>query len=274
MKIGIITPSYNQGRYLEATIKSIIEQSRPVDYYAIYDSCSTDETAEVLAKYKNHPLVSKIVIEKDRGQADALNRGFAEMPADIDVMAYLNSDDLLLSGALNQVFQAFCKNPDVSIISGERYIIGRRGRLVMHQRIIPMVGSDAYSGISLFQEATFWKSNLYRSAGGFIDLSYRFAMDYDLFLRMMRVGWSMHYINSPLGAFRVHELSKTSSMLNNLGLKEINELRQRYGYSKLSFGDWVEGARGIRLKHYGIWGLFKHRLQALLLRFLVLRVYA
>ncbi|OYU42178.1 MAG: glycosyl transferase, partial [Burkholderiales bacterium PBB4] len=78
MKIGIVTPSRNQGKYISAPIASVVTLSRPVDYYAIYDSCSTDETSDILNAYKGHAGVSKIVVEEDGGQSDALNRAFNE----------------------------------------------------------------------------------------------------------------------------------------------------------------------------------------------------
>jgi glycosyltransferase involved in cell wall biosynthesis len=251
MKISLITPSYNQGEYIEKTLSSVLSQSRSVDYYEIRDSCSEDATKDVLGKYREDSRVT-IIVEKDRGQADALNRGFANLPEDIDVMGYLNSDDVLLPGAIEAVMAEFERDPDLDVVSGGRFVATPDLRVKVRVPVLPMRGEGAFAGISVFQEATFWRRRLYERVGGHVDTSLRFAMDYELFLRMFDAKWNIRYLDRPLAIFRIHPKSKTSSQINDLGLKEINVLRGRYGRPPLSGAEWAGLTRSVRRQEYGL----------------------
>jgi len=270
MKIGLLTPSYNQGNYIGATIKSVLAQTRLPDYYEIRDSCSTDQTSQVVSDFVKKNEIVRFVIKKDKGQSDALNQGFAAFPADIEIMGYINSDDLLVPDALECVLKIFEENPDVSIVSGERWLMGPRSRKMIRTPVVKMDGEDAYSGISLFQEATFWRRSLYVKAGNKVDDSLRFALDYDLFLRMMNAGWNIRYLNRPLGIFRIHPRSKTRSQIDDIGLREINQLRLRYGRPPLDLAAWTSLTCEVRRRHYGSFRLFIYRAKVILFnRFLV-----
>lgn len=274
MKIGLLTPSYNQGSYIGATIESVLSQTRSVDYYQIRDSCSTDQTPQVISSFAEKSAIVRLFVKKDKGQADALNQGFAAFPSDIEIMGYINSDDLLVPDALECVLKIFEENPDVSIVSGERWLMGPRSRKMIRTPIVKMEGEDAYSGISLFQEGTFWRRSLYEKAGNKIDDSLRFAMDYDLFLRMMNVGWNIRYVDRPLGVFRIHPSSKTRSQLNDVGLREINKLRVRYGRAPLDLAAWTDLTREVRQRHYGPLKLFIYRVKVSLFNRFLVRFFA
>ena len=124
MKFTIVTPSYQQGLYLERTIESVLNQcceTVELEYF-ILDNCSTDETIEVLKKYENHSQI-KIITASDLGQANAINRGWALGTGDI--FAWLNADDIYLDGTLESVAEYFRSEPQVNVIYGEAVYIDR-----------------------------------------------------------------------------------------------------------------------------------------------------
>src|SRR5450759_2806690 len=114
MKISVITPSYNQGQFLEETILSVINQNYPNLEYFIIDGGSTDNSIEIIKKYEKH--LTYWVSEKDNGQAHAINKGFKKATGDI--VCWINSDDLLIQGAINTISNYFSRNPDVQFING------------------------------------------------------------------------------------------------------------------------------------------------------------
>src|SRR5579872_1642244 len=118
--ISIVTPSYNQGHFLEKTIESILDQDYPKLEYAIQDGGSNDNSVEVMERYRNRLV--HLESRKDRGQANAINLGFAHATKG-EIMAYLNSDDILLPGSLNYVAAYFAANPDVDVVYGHRVSI-------------------------------------------------------------------------------------------------------------------------------------------------------
>ena len=125
--ISIATPSFNQGRYLEETIRSVLDQNYPALEYAVQDGGSTDESVAVMEKYRDR--LANIESRKDNGQAQAINLGFAHATRG-EIMGYLNSDDLLMPGCLNYVAAYFAANPDVDVVYGHRVIIDQHGKEV------------------------------------------------------------------------------------------------------------------------------------------------
>lgn len=196
-------------------------------------------------------MVTRVIVERDNGQADAINQGFRELPSDIDIMGYINSDDVLLPDAIKAVMTEFKRDPDLDVVSGGRFVATPDSRVRVKVPALPMRGEGAFAGISVFQEATFWRRRLYERVGGYVDTSLRFAMDYELFLRMFNAKWNIRYLDRPLAIFRIHPKSKTSSQINDQGLKEINVLRSRYGRPSLSQVEWMELTRSVRRREYG-----------------------
>lgn len=273
MKIGIITPSYNQGRFLKDTIQSIIGQTRFVDYYAVYDSCSTDNTREVLSGYKKNPRVTKIIVEKDDGQAAAIQRGFSEMPSDIEIMAYLNSDDRLAPTAVATVMALFEANPTIDLITGSRRIIGSRGRLGMRVPSYPRSDADFYLNAGLNQEATFWRRSLYERAGNKVDPSYKFALDYDLWFRMRAAGWSPLYVKNVLGHFRIHSLSKTTMQIETTSVSELNRLRAERNLPQLTRDQFFDQVKKLEAREKGFVGFWWWRIKCQLMKRVLLPYY-
>jgi len=224
-KITIITPSYNQAHFLEETIQSVLSQEDVRLDYIIQDGASKDGSLAIIEKYK-----SKLVYYEstgDKGQADAIMKGFEHMNSGPnDIMAYLNSDDLLMPGALNFVANFFDKNPSVDAIYGHRILINETSHQV-GQWISPRQRCDNLALHDLIpQETLFWRKRIWDRIGG-LDTRFQFALDWDLLIRFQETGAVIKRLPYFLGLFRIHTLQKSQSMINETGIKEMNHLRKR-----------------------------------------------
>ncbi len=223
LTFSLVTPSYNQGRYIGETISSVLSQSYPLLEYVIQDSLSADETPEVIASF--HDPRMRAFYEKDTGQADAINRGFLRTSGDI--MAYLNSDDLLLPDALTQVAAYFEANPHVDALYADRLIIDEQSNVIGHWRL-PAHSSAVTRVVDYVpQETLFWRRSLWEQAGAKLDNTLQFAMDWDLVLKFQAVGANIVHIPVFTGAFRVHASQKTQAALT-AGKQEMRHVRNRY----------------------------------------------
>tara|TARA_Y100000991_G_C21934248_1_gene332227 strand:- start:238 stop:1260 length:1023 start_codon:yes stop_codon:yes gene_type:complete len=223
LSFAIVTPSYEQGNFIARTIKSVVEQEYPSFEYFIQDGDSSDQTVEVIKKYTKQITGwdSKI----DKGQSHAINLGFAKVNGDI--MCWLNSDDLLLPGALKTVSNYFYENPDIDVVYGNRLQIDLNdreiGRWILpgHDEKVLLIADY------IPQETLFWRKRIWEKIGANIDETYNFAMDWDLILRFKDAGAKFRHIPRFLGAFRVHTQQKTSSSINEIGKKEMERIRKR-----------------------------------------------
>ena len=231
-----------------------MHQTRRVDYYAVYDACSTDSTQQVLNRFRNLPGLTRLVVSPDDGQADAINRGFNAMPGDIDIMAYLNSDDLLEKDAVATAMQVFEDHPDTDLVTGWSCLIGPRGRRGMVTKSFPRSRNDMLVATGISQETTFWRMDLYQRAGGYVDPTYKFALDSELWLRMSEAGWRPTYLNKVLGCFRIHPESKSTSKFWEVGLVEVNRIRTTRGLPALSGEDFLGRVRAIQQQELGMIG--------------------
>ncbi len=221
--ISIVTPSFRQGGYIARTIDSVINQNYPGLEYFVQDGGSEDQTLDILNSYSGR--LSGWVSEKDSGQSQAINLGFMKTKGEI--MAWLNSDDLLMPGTLNYVGNFFLNNPDVDVIYGHRILIDEQDKEI-GRWILPGHDDEILCWADFIpQETLFWRRSIWNKAGGGIDESFRFAMDWDLLIRFRDAGARMVRVPFFLGAFRIHEAQKTSAAINSVGMAEMERIRER-----------------------------------------------
>jgi glycosyltransferase involved in cell wall biosynthesis len=239
--IAIVTPSFQHGRFLEWTLRSVLLQGYPKLEYVVMDGGSTDETPEILARYAGR--LSHVESAKDGGQADAVARGFARTQGEI--MAYLNSDDVLAPGALKFVAQFFADNPGVDAVYSHRVFMREDG-VVASYWLLPAHSNALMKRWDYIpQETCFWRRRIYDAAGG-IDPAFQFALDYDLFVRFMERG-RMQRVNRFLGAFRRHAAAKTATLKEGRVHPEIERVRKQHriwmprghGLAELALSKWV-----------------------------------
>ncbi|WP_377295832.1 glycosyltransferase family 2 protein [Rhizobium sp. SGZ-381] len=246
-RISLVTPSFNQASFVGKTIESVLSQGYPDLEYIVQDACSNDGSAEILGSFDGRPL--EIHIERDSGQADALNRGFARTSGEI--MGYLNSDDLLLPGMLHTVGTYFRDHPEVDVIYGNRLIIDEQGREI-GRWILPGHDGQVLRHIDYVpQESMFWRRRIWDKAGSRVDAGLRFAMDWELILRFADAGAVFRHVPRLIGVFRVHGAQKSQADFVRHGAHEIGTLRRgSYGATQ---------GKMARLLHHGRF-LYAHRI--------------
>lgn len=224
-RITMVTPSLNQAEYLERTIRSVLQQDYPDLEYIVMDGGSTDGSVEIIERYGEH--LAQWQSAPDRGQADAIAKGFAMSTG--DVLGWLNSDDLLLPGSLAAVAKTFQMRGSHVAVAGRCVLVDARTRpFKVHIPLRRGWRAMLLLGHGLAQMATFWTREAYESLGG-LDTSLRFSFDYDLFVRLRKNGL-IRMVPDYLAAFRVHPRSKTSTQLS-VSRAEGLLLRRRYGIS-------------------------------------------
>jgi glycosyltransferase involved in cell wall biosynthesis len=243
--VSIVTPTYNHGQFLERTLKSVLDQAYPRLEYIVQDGGSHDDTPQILDRYRGrlHCAISA----PDRGQTHALNLGFAH--ASGDILAYLNSDDMLLPGTLSYVVRYFHDHPEVDVVYGHRVFIDSRdqevGRWVLPRHSHSMLAWADY----VPQETMFWRRRVWDQVGACFDESFQFAMDWDLLLRFRQVGAKMVRLPRFLGAFRVHDQQKSQAQLATIGEREMTRLRRRCHGRDVDRREIRRGILGYLLRH-------------------------
>lgn len=205
MRISVVTPSFNMAPYLEDTIASVIGNLRPGDEYFVIDGGSTDGSVDIIRRHAKS--LTGWVSEADAGYADALAKGFDRATGDI--LCWINTGDLYLSGALDAARERIAG--DLDMIFGDDFYIGEDNRILSYSRgwVPDLRMAMLYGGWTPLQDACFWRRNLYQGIGG-IDRSLRYAADYDLFLRMALAGRT-GYVPVTFSAFRRHAGQKSIS---------------------------------------------------------------
>lgn len=204
MLISIVTPSYNQGHYIEETIQSVLAQDYPHIEYLIVDGGSTDNTVNIIKKYENK--LAWWISEKDKGQTDAINKGFARAKGDI--LAWINSDDTYEPGAVAAAVKYLKELPRVGMVYGgcnfindSGHVIGKFNAAQTSYRLL----RQGYAHIP--QQSMFLRAELWRQVGP-LDPSFYFAMDYDLWTRIA-ARTEIKYIPQTWANFRLHTSGKT-----------------------------------------------------------------
>jgi glycosyltransferase involved in cell wall biosynthesis len=247
LKISVVTPSYNQGKFIDSAIRSIISQDYSNLQYVICDGASNDETLQVLNTYRTHERIENIVSEKDKGQVDALIKGFQSVNGDI--LCWVNSDDMLAPHALNTVNTLFTSNPDIDVVVGNLMVIDADGKeLGMWPRKM-MQNKDWFSlPQAIGQPATFFSRKAYDAVGG-INPEYHYSMDYDLFMKMGLRGFKFHYTDDILAYFRVHQDSKSMALPHKLWKEEFRIYFSHGGRLLSGFTYWkLRGIISILIK--------------------------
>jgi glycosyltransferase involved in cell wall biosynthesis len=216
-RITIVTPSYNQGQFIEETIRSVLLQGYPNLEYIIIDGGSTDNSVEVIKQYA--PWLSYWVSEPDQGQADALNKGFVLSTGKI--CAYLNSDDVLMLDTLHKVATIFKQLNCYWLAS--RVLVGD----LPEKATIWEPGIPGFPGFvvqqSFAQQGVFWKSDVVPKP--YFDPKHRYIMDHSFFVKIYKLYASPYILNQVTAFFRIHNNSKTST-LGSVLEKELEELRE------------------------------------------------
>ena len=221
----MVTPSLNQGAYIRATVESVLQDRLPGLHYLVMDGMSRDNTCQILEELAQEGRF-RWQSAPDKGQSDAINRGFAQISGDI--MGWINSDDILLPGALRFVAAFFVANPKVDVLYGHRLLIDAKGQEI-GRWVVPPHAKDCLKYVDFVpQETLFWRRSLWERAGGYVDENYRFALDWELLQRFERIGAQFARVPYFLGGFRVHEEQKTSSQINGVGKQEMESLRPSF----------------------------------------------
>jgi GT2 family glycosyltransferase len=246
--ISIVTPSFRQGNFIERTLLSVLNQNYSKLEYHVQDGGSPDQTTTILKRYEEQ--LSSWSAKKDSGQSQAINHGFANTSGEI--MALLNSDDLLLPNALAIVADYFNRHPDVDVVYGNRLLIDEYD-MEIGRWIMPGHDSDVLSWVDYVpQETMFWRRRIWDKIGGQVDESFRFAMDWDLLVRFRDAGAKFAHIPRFLGAFRIHAHQKTSAAINEIGHKEMNRIRERLHGKVPTRKDIHKSVLPFMLKHVAV----------------------
>ena len=197
-KVTIITPSFNQGEYLEATIRSVLLQRYPNLEYIIIDGGSTDNSVEVIRKYE--PWLAYWCSEADGGQANAINKGFALATGDI--YGWLNSDDIYEPGALRFVADTLTQRPEVDLLYGTGWQIDALGsRTTRCHWVGPLEPTVQLNWNQILQPAAFWRSEVWEKAGP-LDPSFNWGLDWEWFIRATSIS-NATYVHQDLAAWRI-----------------------------------------------------------------------
>jgi glycosyltransferase involved in cell wall biosynthesis len=215
MKFSVVTVSFNQRPYLEEALRSVLEQDYPAIEYIVVDPGSTDGSRELIEGFRAQ--LAHLLFEPDQGAADGLNKGFQHATGEI--FGFLNSDDVLLPGALRSVARVFAQNPDCDIVMGNGFTIDAQGKRIRRIRAAGFsLDRYFYGGATWLQQATFFRRAAFEAVGGFNVIN-RSCWDGELLVDMVRKGARVKYLNQDLALFRIHAQSITGSRRHSQMMK-------------------------------------------------------
>lgn len=227
-QVTIVTPSFNQARYLQATIESVLDQDYPHVEYVIVDGGSTDGSLEIIRDVQDR--LAWWASEPDSGQTDAVNKGFAR--AHGDIFAWLNSDDVYFPDAVGQAVAYLQAHPDVGLVYGDADYIDESGRRIGR---FPAAATDyrrlRRGYVHIPQQSAFFRARLWRMLGP-LDPAFYFAMDYDLWVRIASVS-PIRYVRQTWAGFRLHDAAKTVAFADRCW-PEMIQVHKRLGGSLAS----------------------------------------
>jgi len=226
--VTIVTPSFNQARFLEATIESVLNQDYPRIEYIVLDGGSTDGSVDILRKHADR--LATYVSEPDRGQTDAINRGFGM--AHGEILAWLNSDDVYYPGAVSEAVAYLQAHPEVGMVHGEAHYLDEAGLAVAHFPSARTSHLDLRRGAPrIAQQAAFFRATAWKMVGP-LDPTFQYAMDYDLWVRISAVT-TLAYVPALWAGFRLHGESKSMTVARQCW-PEMMRVHYRDGGSRFS----------------------------------------
>lgn len=221
--VSIVTPCLNMGRFLEETILSVLNQDYPRLEYLVVDGGSSDDTLQILRRYEGR---LRYTSEPDRGQADAVNRGFARTSGAI--FAFLNADDTYLPGAVATAVEAFAAHPEAAVAYGDAWHVAEDGRRIVRYPVEPYQAANFSRRCFICQPAAFLRREAF-SDSGMLNASLRFALDYDLWIRIAS-RYPMVKVDRDLATSRIHAAAKTMAETGLAMRETIEVLKRHYGY--------------------------------------------
>jgi glycosyltransferase involved in cell wall biosynthesis len=239
-KISIVTPSYNQGDFIEETIRSVLLQGYPNIEYFIIDGGSTDKTIEIIKKYE--PWITSWVSERDNGQSSAINKGWRR--ASGDICSYLNSDDTILKNTLSQIGNFFHKNSTIDMVYGNCYFINEKSQILRTFEGKSYKRSMIFNWeLNIGQPSVFFRRKIFHTIG-YLNEQYRYVMDFDFWIRTS-ISHTLEYIPCFLGTMRLHPEAKTIRDFSLFYKEELLSLKMVFSrpdlprevkrYEKMSF---------------------------------------
>ena len=239
-KLSIVTPSYNQGQFLEETILSVLNQNYPNLEYIIVDGGSRDNSVEIIKRYESK--LAYWVSESDRGQVHALNKGLQK--ASGEIFAFINSDDVYLPGVFSEALAYFQEHSDCEWLCGDTVMFGEGHRTELFQAVVPKSAAHALSWAAHCpQPGMFWKRELV--AGGFKE-EWPYDFDHEMYIRLLLAGHKCEHIALPFAAYRLHPTSKTVAE-GNRQESEFELLAQHYEGQLQGVGRrWCRATRYLR----------------------------
>ena len=241
LRFSVVMPSFNHARFIERSLNSVLNQEYESTELIVMDGGSADGTGDILERYSPHLAVWRS--EKDKGQSDALNKGFA--CATGEIYGWLNSDDLYLPGAMRYAADVFAAYPHIQVVYGDWLSIDLADQVIeRHPALAPSRGRLITEGFFCNAQAMFWRRSLHERLGEF-DGELHYTMDYDLMLRMISVAGAGAFFRTdrPLGCFRVYPGQKTGSITDQVP-QEHRRIAARQGTS------WKYTLRGEALRAF------------------------
>jgi glycosyltransferase involved in cell wall biosynthesis len=240
--VTIVTPSYNQGRFIRATIESVLAQDYPAIEYIIMDGGSTDDTAAIASEYKERLT---FISESDRGQSHAINKGFRM--ANGEIVSWINSDDIILPGAVSHAVRALGQHPRVGAVYGEGYTIDSDGNITgRFPATEPFnLWKLIYLSDYILQQTVYFRRSVLNEVG-YLDEQLNWGMDWDLLIRVGKK-YAMAYVPEDMGLLREHDTAKTFSG----GFKRVQELARimrRHGQVRVAPGMLTYGLDALHRK--------------------------
>ena len=209
--VSIITPSFNQAAYLEQTILSVLGQDYPHIEYFVVDGASTDNSVDIIRKYESK--LAWWVSEKDKGQADAINKGFAHATG--EVIAWLNSDDYYLAGTISAAVKIFEEHPEVVLVYGNMLAVDEHGKTFNTLNYKQLTLEDLLCFQIIGQPAVFMRRSALQKTGG-LDPTFHFMLDHHLWIRLAQQGRILH-VDQTWAAARYHADAKNIAKAAEFG---------------------------------------------------------